>query len=353
MALGSEIRRIAREQAREPDAVTLELERALVDAAAEAWGRERELEARFNPDTNAIDVYQVVRVVERVEPSRATTEMDLATAAALGGEPGDELLLQVFYRDEDADQAVHTSQQRYAQQLPPLDILAAGLPFAGRPEWMRPLWPHRRMSWRFGRPITLPPLPEALDMISRLLDETGAEVQRAGASPAQLELARDLGPTASDLVALHERFGPSEGGDAEPLTWRGCALLSLTDALVHRDEMNHVMQVLREGGEVEQAWWNASWLPVFGLYGATVYCLDLSTGAVVKWAKDASAPTVEAPSLEAWLGVIAIAARSGLLAWEPKGMGLHFDFELDPRADQWFDALLRLALPGFPQRPEL
>ncbi|WAS97409.1 NusA N-terminal domain-containing protein [Nannocystis punicea] len=352
MRLGSEIGRIAREQARESDAVTLELERAVVDAAAEAWGRERELEARFNPDTNAIDVYQVVRVVERVEPSRATTEMDLETAAALGGEPGDELLLQVFYRDEDADQAVLTSQQPYAQLLPPLDVLAAGLPFAGRPEWMRPLWPHRRMPWRFGRPVNLPSLPEALDMISRFLAERGAEVQRAGASPEQLELARKLGPTTSGLVALHERFGPSEAGDAEPLTWRGCELLSLADALAHRDMMNHVMKVLREGGEVDEAWWNASWLPVFGLDGAA-YCLDLSTGAVVKWAKDAAGPTVEAPSLEAWLGVIAIAARSGLLAWEPRGMGLHFDFELDPRADQWFYALLSLALPGFPQRPEV
>jgi hypothetical protein len=353
MELGAEIERIAREQGREPDAVTHELELAVVDAAAEAWGRERLLEGQFNAETNAVDIYQVVRVVERVDPSRTLQEMDLETAAALGGEPGDELMLLVFYRDQDADQAVHTAQDRHAQLLPPLEVLAEGLPFAGRPEWMRPLWPHRRMPWRFGRSVSLPPLPEALDILSRFLAEAGAEVQRAGTSPEQLELARDLGPTANGLVALHERFGPSEGGAVEPLTWRGCALLSLADALAHRDEMNDVMKILRAGGEVDEAWWNASWLPVFGLGGAAAYCLDLSTGAIVRWAKDASGPTVEAPSLEAWLGVIAIAARSGLLAWEAKGMGLHFDHELDPRVAEWFYALLSLALPGFPQRPEV
>jgi hypothetical protein len=348
--LGAEISRIAREQGREPDAVTRELEVAVVDAAAAAWGRERELEGQFNAERNAVDIYQIVRVVERVDPSQTTREMDLDTASALGGEPGDELLLQVFYRDEDGDEAVLTAQQRYARPLPPLAVLAAGLPFDGRPEWMRPLWPHRRMPWRFGRPVTLPATPEALDIIARFLDEADARVQRAGASPEQLETARELGPTTGGLVALHERFGPSERDDAEPLTWRGYALLSIDDALSRRDLMNDVMKArLADGDETP---WSASWLPVFELYGAAAYCLDLSTGAVVKWVKDEPEPIVEAPSLDAWLGVIALAARSGLLKWEPKGMGLHCNYQLDPRADQWFDALRRLALPASPKPPE-
>ncbi|MCY1057951.1 SMI1/KNR4 family protein [Nannocystis sp. SCPEA4] len=349
MDLSSEISRIAREQGRESDAVTHEFERAIVEAAAEAWGRERELEGRFNAETNAVEIYQLVRVVEHVDPSRTTREMDLEIAGGLGGEPGDELGLQVFYRDEDGDQAVHTAQQGYAQSLPPLEILAAGLPFAGRPEWMRPLWPHRRMPWRFGRPVTLPALPEALDIIARFLDDAGAEVQRAGASPEQLEKARELGPLTGGLVALHERFGPGEGSDAEPLTWRGHALLSVDDALSRRDTMNEVMKILRADGAVDETWWNASWLPVFALDGASAHCLDPSTGAIVRWAKDVPERTVEAPSLDEWLGVIAIAAESGLLAWEPKGMGLHCNYHLDPRADQWFQDLQRLALPGFPR----
>jgi hypothetical protein len=350
MDLGAEIARLAREQGREPDAVTRELELAVLDAAAEAWGRERELEGQFNPETNAIDLYQVVHVVERVDPSRATTEMDLETAGALGGEPGDELVLQVFYRDEDGDKAVHTARQSYARLLPPLEVLAAGLPFDGRPEWMRALWPHRRMPWRFGRPVALPSLREALDVLGRFLEEAGARVQRAGASPEQLERARSLGPTASGLVALYERFGPRAGDDAEPLTWRGCELLSIDGALSRRDRMNDVVKVLRADGEVTETWWSASWLPVFELDAAAMYCLDLATGAVVAWAKDVTERTVEAPSLDAWLGLIAIAARSGLLEWQPKGMGLHLSHKVDPRMDQWFRELQRLALPGFPEK---
>ncbi|WP_434427166.1 hypothetical protein [Nannocystis pusilla] len=193
-------------------------------------------------------------------------------------------------------------------------------------------------------------MPEALDIIARFLDDAGARVQRAGAWPEQLDMARELGPTTGGLVALHQRFGPGEGSDAEPLTWRGRALSSIADALASRDRMNHVMKVLRADGEVDETWWSASWLPVFEIDAASAYCLDLSTGEVVKWANDVPERTVEAPSLEAWLGVIAIAARSGLLTWEPNGMGLSLDYQLDPRVDQWFDALQRLALPGFPKR---
>jgi hypothetical protein len=350
MDLGAEISRVAHEQGREPDAVTRELELAVLDAAAEAWDRGRELEGQFNAETNAIDVYQVLHVVERVDPSRTTTEMDLETAEALGGEPGDELVLQVFYRDEDGDKAVYTAQQNYARLLPPLEVLAAGLPFDGRPEWMRALWPHRRMPWRFGRPVALPSLHEALDVIGRFLQDAGAEAQRAGASPEQLEKARNLGPTASGLVALYERFGPRPGDDAVPLTWRGCELLSIDGALSRRDRMNDVMKVLRAAGEIDETWWRTSWLPVFELDASTMYCLDLATGAVVTWAKDVTERTVEAPSLDAWLGVIAIAVRSGLLEWKPKGMGLHLSYRVDPRVEQWFRELRRLALPGFPKR---
>lgn len=348
MNLREEIDRIAREQGREPDALTRELELGLLDAAGEAWGRDRELEARFNEDTNAVDIFQVVHVVERVDPSRAFKEIDLEMAAGLYSdcEVGDELSFQVFYRDEEGEAAVRVAQESSARLLPTLDVLTAGLPFAGRPEWMRPLWPHRRAPWRFGQPVSLPPLRDALDIIARFLDDAGAEVQRGGASLDQLSEARELAPTRIGLVALHERFGPSKDGLGEPLTWRGCALLAIDDALARRDQMNEVMKVLREGGEVGESWWRASWLPMFELDAATVYCLDVSTGSVVKWARDAPA-TVEAPSLKAWLGAIAVAAQSGLLAWEPRGRGLHA--ELDPAAERGFHDLLGHVLPGFPR----
>ncbi len=316
MSLRRRIDRIADEQGLDPDDIATELARAIGDAARRAWG-ERDLEVAYDEQTDAVVMYQVVRVVEAVHPERVTKEILAEDAAALEGQIGDELMLQVFYRDEDGPMAAaHSSVP--AGLLPPSESLADGLPFpADAPAWMHDLWPARRMPWRFGRPVVLPELIDAIDGLRRWLEEVGADVDVRGSSPSEVAKVRQLGTTAQDLAILYERLGPS-GEDESSLTVFGCPLLPIGTALEVRGEMT----ALVADGHVPASFWKPSWLPVFGGYDSgTRICLDLGTGAVVLWAEDEPAQP-EGPSLAAWLGIIAVAAQAGLMRWAD-GMGMH------------------------------
>lgn len=344
-SLTEAIERTAAKEGRERADVLTEFERAILDAAKEAWGSEREIEASFNDGNDKVELFQIIRVVEQVDPARVTKEIDLASAEALGASLGDELMIQVFYSDEDAPQA--RAQRELYSALPSLEVLATGLPFRG-PEWMRSVWPQRRMPWRFGQPITLPSMTEALDIFGRWLSEVGVDLRNASGSPQEhLEEARRLGPTARDLVALYERFGPIRveresaflPREGWPLQVFGLALDSIPDALAHREMMNELVT----GGHIEPASWRASWLPIFRIDAMSSICLDLSDGSIVKWDRESLERPIEAPSVAAWFGVLAVAAQCGLLHWD----GDSVTQSLGP--DCYFSELQRCALPGFPK----
>jgi hypothetical protein len=334
MSLATEIDRIAGERGRSRAELTGELEQAVLAAAAIAWGAGRKLEARFDEAADQVELYQAVRVVETVDRSRSASEIDQASAAALGGELGDELMLQVLYRDQDALAARAQAEQFAA--LPPIDLIAAGLPFAG-PEWMRPLWPQRRMAWRFRQAITLPRLPEALEIFTRGANDAGLSIRTGSAPREDLEAIERLGRHTSDLVALHRRFVVSDDERPPQLRLFGCDLCSIGVALDLRERMNELLA----GGEMPEGWWKTSWLPVFGGQRSdTHYCVDLENGGVVRWDRDDLFRPVVAPSLEAWFGLLAVAAESGVLLWNDR-MGLSWG--VAPLLDE----LTRLALPGF------
>ncbi|MCA9661466.1 MAG: hypothetical protein KC486_24210, partial [Myxococcales bacterium] len=99
-------------------------EAVLLEVAGLAWGPRRQLEAHYNEESGVVDVFQVFRVVEVVE--ERVREVPLARWAEEGFAAGDELIVQVFYRDEDAESArVHCAEH---PGLPPFEVLAAGLP---------------------------------------------------------------------------------------------------------------------------------------------------------------------------------------------------------------------------------
>jgi N utilization substance protein A len=81
------------------------LEQAILTAAKRTFGMNREMEAKFNPETGSVDLFLIVNVVDddAIEGREITT--DDAHKAGLEAELGDELLFQVFYRAEDADRA--------------------------------------------------------------------------------------------------------------------------------------------------------------------------------------------------------------------------------------------------------
>jgi transcription termination/antitermination protein NusA len=82
------------------------LEQAILTAAKRTFGMNREMEAKFNPETGSVDLFLIVNVVEEddaIEGREITVEQ--ARTAGLEAELGDELLFQVFYRAEDEDRA--------------------------------------------------------------------------------------------------------------------------------------------------------------------------------------------------------------------------------------------------------
>ncbi len=93
------------------------LEQAILTAAKKVFGMHRELEAQYNEEIGAVDLFQICYVVEgpNAEKGREITLAD-AKANGLEAEIGDELLFQIFYRTEDAERA-EEQEKKYGDLL--------------------------------------------------------------------------------------------------------------------------------------------------------------------------------------------------------------------------------------------
>ncbi len=81
------------------------LEQAILTAAKKVFGQQRELEAQFNNDTGAVDLFQICIVTEVAgQAGRDIAKAD-ADTNGLAAEVGDELLFQIFYQDNEAEKA--------------------------------------------------------------------------------------------------------------------------------------------------------------------------------------------------------------------------------------------------------
>jgi N utilization substance protein A len=81
------------------------LEQAILTAAKRSFGLHREMEAQYNEDSGAVDLFLIVNVVENVAQPGREISLEDARAHSLEAEMGDELLFQIFYRPEDAEKA--------------------------------------------------------------------------------------------------------------------------------------------------------------------------------------------------------------------------------------------------------
>jgi N utilization substance protein A len=81
------------------------LEAAILTAAKRTFGQNRDLEARFNEETGAIDLFQYMTVVEEVEVPEREISMEEIRKGRLEAQIGEELGFQIFYRDEDEKKA--------------------------------------------------------------------------------------------------------------------------------------------------------------------------------------------------------------------------------------------------------
>lgn len=90
------------------------LEDAMKTAAKKHFGQDRALEAKFEAAKGVVEIFQAITVVDVItDPINAVNNITVAQAAGQGMEvqPGDELVFQIFYRDEDAAEAKAQDEQ--------------------------------------------------------------------------------------------------------------------------------------------------------------------------------------------------------------------------------------------------
>ena len=92
------------------------LEAAILTAARRTYGQQREIEAQYNEITGEVELFQIITVEDEVENPFREVSVEEVTDAGFTAEAGDELLFQIFYREEDKDKA-KIQDDRYGKLL--------------------------------------------------------------------------------------------------------------------------------------------------------------------------------------------------------------------------------------------
>ncbi|MDJ0765033.1 MAG: transcription termination factor NusA [Myxococcota bacterium] len=92
---------VGRDKGIEKNVLVEAIEAAILTAAKRTFGQSRDLEARFNEETGAIDLFQYMTVVEEIESSDTEISVEMVKKLKLEANIGEELGFQIFYRDED------------------------------------------------------------------------------------------------------------------------------------------------------------------------------------------------------------------------------------------------------------
>src|SRR5450631_109095 len=102
------LEQVAKYKGIEKSVLVATLEDAMQTAAKKHFGQDRSLEAKYELDKGVVELFQAVTVVEEItDPAQGVNQLGLDEARKKGMEvePGDELVFQIFYRDEDAAEA--------------------------------------------------------------------------------------------------------------------------------------------------------------------------------------------------------------------------------------------------------
>ncbi len=117
MDLNMVIEQVGRERGLDRAVLVETLEAALKTAAKKVFGEERDIEAQFNEDSGDIELFLIITVADVVEnPYREITVEEAREYADPNAESGDELLFQLFYREQDLEQA-QDQDRRYGDLL--------------------------------------------------------------------------------------------------------------------------------------------------------------------------------------------------------------------------------------------
>ncbi len=99
------IEQVSQEKGIDPKVLVEAMEQAILTAAKRTFGMSRELEARYNDETGAVDLFQYMTVTDDVEDPEREISIEDAKRHGLEAEAGEELGFQIFYMPEDADKA--------------------------------------------------------------------------------------------------------------------------------------------------------------------------------------------------------------------------------------------------------
>jgi N utilization substance protein A len=102
------LEQVAKDKGIDKNVLVATLEDAMQTAAKKHFGQDRNLEAKYDTDKGVVELFQAVTVVEQItDPIQAVNQLTLDEARKKGMEvePSDELVFQIFYRDEDAAEA--------------------------------------------------------------------------------------------------------------------------------------------------------------------------------------------------------------------------------------------------------
>jgi len=105
LSLQSIIDQVSKEKGIDPAILIETMEQAILTAAKRTFGINRELEARYNEETGAVDLYQYMTVVEQVDNSEREIGAVDAKRYGLDANLGEELGFQIFYLKEDTERA--------------------------------------------------------------------------------------------------------------------------------------------------------------------------------------------------------------------------------------------------------
>lgn len=114
MNLNSAIDEVSRAKGIDRSILVETLEAAILTAARRTYGVQREIEAEFNEENGQIELFQIITVTDEVENEFREVSVEEVRAAGYEATLGEELVIPIFYREEDKEKA-RLQDRRYGQ----------------------------------------------------------------------------------------------------------------------------------------------------------------------------------------------------------------------------------------------
>jgi transcription termination/antitermination protein NusA len=105
VTLNTILDQVSKDKGIEKSVLVSTLEEAILAAARKAFGADRALEAHFNEEKGLVEVTQTIRVVADLQDPVNEISLEEAARRNIEAEDGDELVFQIYYRDEDGQEA--------------------------------------------------------------------------------------------------------------------------------------------------------------------------------------------------------------------------------------------------------